>query len=101
MSLSEGKTGGDLMLGGKECGSRTSEIGTLPSAKLGNLLYLDPTCLLRCLACFGVVMFHVSWYVGRGAEDKHAFDTALGRNMWLVMLFNPEPAMQAFLCLTG
>lgn len=73
----------------------------VPSAKLQSIVWLDPTCGIRCLACIGVVVFHIAWYVGRAAEDKHAIDGALAQHLWFTILYNPEPALQAFMCLTG
>lgn len=72
-----------------------------PSAKLQSNVRLDPTCGIRCLACMGVVVFHIAWYVARAAEDKHAMDAALAQQPWFTYLYNPEPPLQAFMCLTG
>lgn len=72
-----------------------------PSAKLQSTVWLDPTCDVRCLACIGVVVFHIAYYVAHAAEDKHAINSALAQHLWFIFLFNPEPAMQAFMCLTG
>ena len=72
-----------------------------PSATLHNRIDLDPTCLPRCLACVSIVVFHVAWYVGLASDDKPSMDAALARQAWLAVVFNPEPAMQTFMCLTG
>lgn len=72
-----------------------------PSATLQTTLWLDPTCGVRCLACMAIVVFHITWYVARAAEDKHAIDVTLAEHPWFTFLHNPEPAMQAFMCLTG
>jgi hypothetical protein len=81
--------------------SRTDlDVGT-PSAKLHNSVFLEPTSFLRCLACVAIVTIHVFWYVALATEDRHGIDVALADQTWLTVIFNPEPPMQTFMCLSG
>lgn len=90
-----------MVNGQSTCSSTQRFDGTKPSAKLHSKIWLDPTCGVRCLACVGVVIFHLAWYLGAASEDKHAMDKALAQRPWFTFIFNPDPAMQAFMCLTG
>lgn len=98
----------DTLLGQKDMndgkaifGSTQGFDGTKPSAELHSRIWLDPTCGVRCLACVGVVIFHMAWYTGLASDDKHAMEKALAQHPWFTFVFNPEPPMQAFMCLTG
>ena len=55
---------------------------------------------MRCLACVGIVLFHLAWYAGLAADDKIAADGTLARQTWLTVILNPELSMQTFMCLT-
>lgn len=73
---------------------------TEPSRKPQNKIFLDSTCLLRSFACLGIVVYHLACYVGIGLDDGQAMDAALSKG-WLAVIFNSEPSMQTFMCLTG
>lgn len=89
---------------GTESQSR-SKAGVLvvatPSAKLHKNVCLNPTSFLRCLACVGILNFHVAWFVILAADDRKTMDEALSRRSWFTFVFSPEPAMHTFMCLTG
>ncbi len=85
----------------QSCSFPKGSLVTTPSAGLHDRAFLDPTCFLRCAACLGIVVLHVLWFVGLAADDKHAIDTALAQHTWITVVFNAEPHMQSFMCLTG
>lgn len=64
-------------------------------------IWLDPSCGLRCLACLGVVVFHIAWYIAVASDDRHEIDDALAGRSWFTLVYNAEPPMQTFMCLTG
>lgn len=83
-------------------GHRDCVKGSAPSVKYSHYhLDLNATGLVRCLACLGTVVFHIMFYAAEAHDDGQAMDEGLQQKTWLSVLFNPEPPMQAFMCLTG